>query len=105
MDKKEENNKDLKKPDPLAYKNWSELIKPTKIDVNKEEQKDSGSVTIEPLERGYGLTMFLVLVATYSAVQFLNNPRWMWGSLLAVTGLAMAMTVPSNLFFLGGLPS
>ena len=57
MDKKEENNKDLKKPDPLAYKNWSELIKPTKIDVNKEEQKDSGSVTIEPLERGYGLTI------------------------------------------------
>ena len=49
--------------------------------------------------RGYGLTMFLVLVATCSAVQFLNSPRWTWGSLLVGTGLAMAMTIPSNLFF------
>ena len=39
MNKKEEVNKDLKKPDPLAFKNWTELIKPTKIDVNKEEDK------------------------------------------------------------------
>ena len=52
MNKKEEDNKDLKKPDPFAYKNWSEIIKPTKIDVNKEEKETFGSVTIEPLERG-----------------------------------------------------
>ena len=55
---KEENNKDLKKPEPFAHKNWTELIKPTKIDVNKkEEQKTFGSVSIEPLERGFGLTI------------------------------------------------
>ena len=55
---KEENNNDLKKPDPFAHKNWTELIKPTKIDVNKkEEQKTLGSVSIEPLERGFGLTI------------------------------------------------
>ena len=28
--KKEEVNKDLKKPEPFAYKNWTELIKPIK---------------------------------------------------------------------------
>jgi len=55
---KEENNNDLKKPEPFAHKNWTELIKPTKIDVNKkEEQKTFGSVSIEPLERGFGLTI------------------------------------------------
>ena len=57
MNKKEEVNKDLKKPEPFAYKNWAELIKPIKIDVNKEEQKTSGSVVIEPLERGFGQTI------------------------------------------------
>ena len=57
MNKKEEVNKDLKKPEPFAYKNWTELIKPIKIDVNKEEQKTSGSVVIEPLERGFGQTI------------------------------------------------
>ena len=55
---KEENNNDLKKPEPFAHKNWTELIKPTKIDVNKkEEQKTFGTVSIEPLERGFGLTI------------------------------------------------
>ena len=55
---KEENNNDLKKAEPFAHKNWTELIKPTKIDVNKkEEQKTLGSVSIEPLERGFGLTI------------------------------------------------
>ena len=57
MNKKEEVNKDLKKPEPFAYKNWTELIKPIKIDVNKGEQKTSGSVVIEPLERGFGQTI------------------------------------------------
>ena len=55
---KEENNNDLKKPEPFAHKNWTELIKPTKIDVSKkEEQETFGSVSIEPLERGFGLTI------------------------------------------------
>ena len=44
MNKKEEVNKDLKKPEPFAYKNWTELIKPVKIDVNKEEQETSGQL-------------------------------------------------------------
>ena len=58
MNKKEENNDNLKKPEPFAYKNWTELIKPVKIDVDKkEEQKTFGSVSIEPLERGFGLTI------------------------------------------------
>ncbi len=57
MNKKEENNDNLKKPEPFAYKNWTELIKPTKIDVDKKEQKTYGSVSIEPLERGFGLTI------------------------------------------------
>ena len=57
MNKKEEEKKDLKKPDPFAFKNWTELIKPTKIDVDKEENTSNGSVTIEPLERGFGLTI------------------------------------------------
>ena len=54
---KEENNDNLKKPEPFAYKNWTELIKPTKIDVDKKETKTFGSVSIEPLERGFGLTI------------------------------------------------
>ena len=58
MNKKEEDSKNLKKSEPFAYKNWTELIKPVKIDVDKkEEQKTFGSVSIEPLERGFGLTI------------------------------------------------
>ena len=52
---------------------------------------------------GYALTIFLVLLATYSAVRFLDNLRWMWGSVLVVTGFSMTYTLPSNLFFLVGL--
>jgi DNA-directed RNA polymerase subunit alpha len=57
MNKKEENDNNLKKAEPFAYKNWTELIKPTKIDVDKKETKTFGSVSIEPLERGFGLTI------------------------------------------------
>ena len=45
MNKKEENNENLKKPEPFAYKNWTELIKPTKIDVDKKETKTFGAVS------------------------------------------------------------
>ena len=38
---KEENNNDLKKPEPFAHKNWTELIKPTKIDVSKKEEQET----------------------------------------------------------------
>ena len=53
--------------------------------------------------RGYALTIFLVILATYSAIRFLDNSRWMWGSVLVVTGFSMTYTLSSNLFFLGGL--
>lgn len=53
--------------------------------------------------RGYGITIFLALLVIYSAIQFLNTSRWVWGSILIVSGFAMTMALPSNLFFLGGL--
>jgi len=53
--------------------------------------------------RGYGITIFLVLLVIYSAIQFLNTSRWVWGSILIGSGFAMTMALPSNLFFLGGL--
>jgi hypothetical protein len=54
--------------------------------------------------RGYGITIFLVLLVIFSAIQFLNNSRWVWGGVLVFSGLAMTMALPSNLFFLGSLP-
>jgi len=53
--------------------------------------------------RSYALTIFLVLVVTYSTVKYLNSSRWMWGSILIVSGFAMALALPSNLYFLCGL--
>ena len=53
--------------------------------------------------RGYGITIFLVLLVIYSAIQFLNNSRWVWGGILIGSGFAMTIALPSNLFFLGGL--
>ena len=53
--------------------------------------------------RGYSLTVFLVLLATYSAVRLLNGSRLRWGSVFIVAGFSMTMALPSNLFFLGGL--
>ena len=39
-------------------RNWQELIKPTKLDiVASSDNPRSASVTAEPLERGYGLTL------------------------------------------------
>lgn len=40
----------------MIAKNWNELIKPSKLDV-KEENKNRAVIEIEPLERGYGLTL------------------------------------------------
>ena len=53
--------------------------------------------------RGYSLTIFLVLLATYSAFRLLSAPRLRWGSVFIVAGFAMTMALPSNLFFLSGL--
>jgi hypothetical protein len=53
--------------------------------------------------RGYGITIFLVLLVIFSALQLLNNSRWVWGGVLIGSGFAMTMALPSNLFFLGSL--
>ena len=49
--------------------------------------------------RSYALTIFLVLLVTYSMLQYLNSFRWTWGSVLIGSGIAMAVALPSNLFF------
>ena len=38
-------------------KNWKALIKPSKIDVKTHENKSIATITAEPLEKGYGLTI------------------------------------------------
>ncbi|HPQ50628.1 MAG: DNA-directed RNA polymerase subunit alpha [Alphaproteobacteria bacterium] len=42
----------------LIQKNWLELIKPNKVEVeHKTEGRNYGKVVVEPLERGFGLTL------------------------------------------------
>ena len=42
----------------MLQKNWMELIKPSKMDVNVEQNDGkSGTLIAEPLERGFGLTL------------------------------------------------
>ena len=42
----------------MIQKNWQELIKPNKVEVtNKKDPQRFGTVMVEPLERGYGLTL------------------------------------------------
>ena len=42
----------------MLQKNWMELIKPNKMDVNVEQNNGrSGIIIAEPLERGFGLTL------------------------------------------------
>ena len=42
----------------MLQKNWMELIKPSKMDVNVQESDGKKGVLIaEPLERGFGLTL------------------------------------------------
>jgi len=42
----------------VLQKNWMELIKPNKMDVNVEQNNGrSGVIIAEPLERGFGLTL------------------------------------------------
>ena len=38
-------------------KNWKALIKPSKIDVKTHDNKSLATITAEPLEKGYGLTI------------------------------------------------
>jgi DNA-directed RNA polymerase subunit alpha len=42
----------------LIQKNWLELIKPNKVEVErKSDSRNTGKVVVEPLERGFGLTL------------------------------------------------
>ncbi len=42
----------------LIQKNWLELIKPNKVEVErKPDARNAGKVVVEPLERGFGLTL------------------------------------------------
>ena len=42
----------------MLQKNWMDLIKPNKMDVNVQENNGRfGILTAEPLERGFGLTL------------------------------------------------
>ena len=38
-------------------KNWKALIKPSKVDVKTHDSKSVATITAEPLEKGYGLTI------------------------------------------------
>ena len=38
-------------------KNWKALIKPSKVDVKTHDDKSIATITAEPLEKGYGLTI------------------------------------------------
>ncbi len=38
-------------------KNWKALIKPSKVDVKTHANKSIATITAEPLEKGYGLTI------------------------------------------------
>ena len=41
----------------MIQKNWQELIKPTKLDVSQENGSNKAKIVVEPLERGFGLTL------------------------------------------------
>lgn len=41
----------------MIQKNWQELIKPTKLDVSQENGANKAKIVVEPLERGFGLTL------------------------------------------------
>jgi DNA-directed RNA polymerase subunit alpha len=41
----------------LIDKNWKELIKPSKLDIQTSEDKKFAKIVVEPLERGFALTL------------------------------------------------
>ncbi len=47
----------MRKEMKMIQKNWQELIKPTKIEINAAKAVNTGVVVAEPLERGFGLTL------------------------------------------------
>ena len=46
-----------KMPNIVNDKNWKALIKPSKIDVKTQDNKSKATIIVEPLEKGYGLTI------------------------------------------------
>ena len=41
----------------MIQKNWQELIKPTNLDVSSSDGGNRAKIVVEPLERGFGLTL------------------------------------------------
>ena len=41
----------------LADQNWKSLIKPAKLNIQNSDDKSISTVTAEPLEKGYALTI------------------------------------------------
>ena len=41
----------------MIQKNWQELIKPTNLDITSAEGDNKAKIVVEPLERGFGLTL------------------------------------------------
>ena len=41
----------------VNLKNWKSLIRPSKIDIDQNDDKTFAKVVAEPLEKGYGLTI------------------------------------------------
>ena len=41
----------------VNIKNWKSLIKPSKIEIDQNNEKTIAIVIAEPLEKGYGLTI------------------------------------------------
>jgi len=41
----------------LIEKNWKELVKPSKLDVQTNDDKSYAKITVEPLEKGFALTL------------------------------------------------
>lgn len=41
----------------MIQKNWQEQIKPSKLEVSHKEGANTGRIIVEPLERGFGLTL------------------------------------------------
>ena len=41
----------------MIQKNWQELIKPSNLEVVSGEGKNRAKIVVEPLERGFGLTL------------------------------------------------
>ena len=41
----------------MIQKNWQELIKPTNLQVTEDDATNKAKIVVEPLERGFGLTL------------------------------------------------